>query len=248
MSMILAAALTWGLGAAATTNEVIASEIIEEPAWRRQVVMQRADGTIYNDGGAVGSAAETAAIDELAESAHEIAEAAQTVLTNQFARLREASSHAATNAVALAFAFAPESTRSNLTAYVVKTETNGTTDTQWVWYNRALALEPVRFVAYEMQGRAATNKVTWTDWDEPVDVTVDGRTWQGCHVCTVARPEWARGLSCLDRPNDILGGPSGFDFGDMLITVRGNPAFTGIITNRLTGATLYFDNGFLKGE
>lgn len=236
------------LGAASATNEVIISEIIEEPAWKRQVVMQDGDGEIINDSGAVGSAAETAAIDNVATNAHQIADAARVVLTNALERLHGAQSHAATNAIGLAFAFAPESQRTNLTGYVVKTESSGSIDTQWVWYNRELALKPSRFVAYEMQGRAETNKVTWVDWDSPQTVTIDGRTWQGCRVCTVTRPVWARGLPCLDRPNDILGGPSGFDFGDMLVTVGGVPAYTGIITNATTGATLYFDNGFLKGE
>ena len=50
-----------------------------------------------------------------------------------------------------------------------------------------------------------------------------------------------------DLPNDRLGGPSGFDFGDLLLTVGGVPAYTGIVSNGVTGAVLYFDNGFCKG-
>lgn len=42
-------------------------------------------------------------------------------------------------------------------------------------------------------------------------------------------------------------GPSGFDFGDLLVTVGGDPAYTGIVSNGVTGAVLYFDNGFCKG-
>ena len=47
--------------AGGTTNIVIVSEPVEEPAWKRQVVMQSADGGILNDSGQVGSAAEAAA-------------------------------------------------------------------------------------------------------------------------------------------------------------------------------------------
>lgn len=56
-----------------------------------------------------------------------------------------------------------------------------------------------------------------------------------------------QGVACLDLPNDRLGGPSGFDFGDLLVTVGGDPAYTGIVSNGVTGAVLYFDNGFCKG-
>ena len=234
---------------AASTNIVITSATIEEPAWKRQVVMKSgATGEIFNDDGTVGSAAESAAAGEAAEHAAEISDAANVAMTNAMRVLTDASANAATNAVGLALVVMPETSRTNLTAYVVKTETDGVTDTQWVWYNRQIDLEPNRFVAYETHDRAATNKVTWANWTNAVTVTHNGRTWEGCHVCTVVRPAWARGVTCLDLPNDRLGGPSGFDFGDLLVTVGGDPAYTGIVTNGVTGAVLYFDNGFCKGS
>lgn len=75
-----------------------------------------------------------------------------------------------------------------------------------------------------------------------------GRTWQGCHVCTVTRPTWAQGATCLDLPNDKLGGPQGFDFGDLTLTVGGRTPYTGFVTNNITGEVLYFDQGFNKGN
>lgn len=232
-----------------STNVVIVSQTIEEPAWRRHVVMQDgATGEIMNDEGTVGSAAETAAAGAAAEHAADISDAANVAMTNALRVLTDASANAATNAVALALVIMPETSRTNLTAYVVKTETDGTNDTQWVWWNYDISLPPNRFVVYQTHDHATTNKVTWTDWTNAVTVTHNGRTWEGCRVCTVARPAWARGGACLDLPNDRLGGPSGFDFGDLLLTMDGAPLYTGFVTNGVTGAVLYFDNGFNKGE
>lgn len=232
----------------AATNVVIVSETIEEPAWKRRVVMQNAAGEVFNDLGTVGSAAESAAAGEAASEAAEISDAANVAMTNALRVLTDTSASAATNAIGLALVLPPETSRTNLTAYVVKTETDGVTDTQWVWYNREIGLAPNRFVVYETYDRAATNKVTWANWTNTVTVTHNARTWEGCHVCTVTRPAWAQGVTCLDLPNDRLGGPSGFDFGDLLLTMDGGPLYTGYVTNGLTGAVLYFDNGFLKGE
>ena len=248
--LALAPAVAWGqLGAAASTNRVYTSETIEERAWRRDVVMRHEPtGEIYNDRDTVGSAAEVRAADAVAESAADMADAAHTALTNEVRRLEQAASGASTNALALALIVRPETTRTNLTFYVVKTETDGHTDTQWVWCNWDLAMAPNRFVVYETFGKCATNKFNWTDWNAKMNVTVNGRTWQGCRKGTVTRPGWARGESCLDLPNDRLGGPQGFDFGDLTITVGGRTPFTGFVTNNVSGEVMYFDQGFYKGN
>ena len=234
---------------AGSTNIVITSETMDEPAWKRQVVMKSgATGKIFNDSGKVGDAAESAATGELAELAGQIGDAAHTAMTNALQTLVDASAHAATNAIALAIAIRPEASRTNLTGYVVKTVSDGTNDTQYVWYNHDLAFPPNRFVAYETYGQATTNKVTWTDWTNAVTVVENGKTWQGCRVCTVTRPAWAQGEPCLDFPNETWGGPTGFDFGDMTITVAGDTPYTGFVTNGATGAVLYFDQGINKGN
>ena len=233
MAALCAAYAQGPLGApAGATNIVITSETVYEPAWKRSVVMQDGEGMIFNDDGSVGSAAESAA----------------SGVSNALVSLNVAGATAATNAIALALVVMPETSRTNLTAYVVKTETTGIVDTQWVWYNRQIDLAPNRYVVYETHDRAATNKVTWIDWQTTHTVTHKGRTWQGCHKCTVTRPVWAQGESCLDLPNDKLGGPAGFDFGDILLTMGGAPLYTGFVTNGVTGAVLYFDNGFCKGS
>lgn len=249
MVLLLSACCVYAQDRAAGTNIVITSDSVLEPAWNRRVVMQSgATGEIMNDGGAVGSAAESAASGAAAEHAAEISDAANVAMTNALRVLVDAGEGAATNAIGLALVVMPETSRSNLTAYVVMTETDGQTDTQWVWFNRQLDLEPNRFVVYQTYDRASTNKVKWVDWSTPTNIVYNGRAWEGCHVCTVQRPTWAYGLPCLDLPNERFGGPQGFDFGDMLITIGGVPAYTGFVTNGVTGAVMYFDNGFYKGE
>ena len=250
---VLAAVLPFAacaqLGASATTNRVFTSETIEERAWRRDVVMRHEPtGEIFNDSRTVGSAEEVRAAEAAAESAADMADGAHTAMTNEVRRLDEAAAGASTNALALALVVRPETSRTNLTFYVVKTETSGTVDTQWVWCNWDLAMVPNRFVVYQTFGRCSTNKFNWTDWTAKTNVTVNGRTWVGCRRGTVTRPDWAAGGSCLDLPNDRLGGPHGFDFGDLTITVGGRTPYTGFVTNGVTGEVLYFDQGINKGN
>ena len=250
---VLAAVLPFAacaqLGASATTNRVFTSETIEERAWRRDVVMRHEPtGEIFNDSRTVGSAAEVRAADAAAESAADMADGAHSAMTNEVRRLDEAAAGASTNALALALVVRPETSRTNLTFYVVQTTTDGAVDTQWVWCNWDLAMAPNRFVVYQTFGRCSTNKFNWTDWSQTTNITVNGRTWNGCHKGTVLRPTWAQGGSCLDLPNDRLGGPSGFDFGDLTITVGGRTPYTGFVTNGITGEVIYFDLGFYKGN
>lgn len=225
------------------------STVVTNAAWRRDAVMRHEPtGEIYNDHGRVGSAAEVAAANEAADGAASMAEAANDSMTNQMRRLEQAAASTSMNALALALVVRPETSRTNLTLYVVQTTTDGYTDTQWVWCNWSVDYPPNRFVVYQTFGQCATNKFTWADWSATTNVTVNGRTWYGCHKGTVTRPEWARGESCLDLPNDRLGGPQGFDFGDLTVTVGGRTPFTGFVTNNITGEVLYFDQGFNKGN
>lgn len=232
-----------------TSSLVYNSNVVTNRGWERSVVMRHEPtGAIYNDKRTVGSGAELRAADVAADAAAGIAEAAHDSMTNQVKRLDDVAATASTNALALALVIRPETTRTNLTYYVVKTESNGIVDTQWVWCNWSIDFPPNRFVVYQTFGQCSTNKFTWTDWSETTNVTVNGRTWYGCHKGTVTRPTWAQGASCLDCPNDTLGGQSGFDFGDLTITVGGRTPYTGFVTNDLTGEVFYFDQGFYKGN
>ncbi|MBQ4424097.1 MAG: hypothetical protein II872_07225, partial [Clostridia bacterium] len=91
--MSLATCMCFAQDRAAGTNVVIVSEIIEEPAWKRQVVMQDGEGDIFNDDGTVGSAAESAAAGEAAEHAAEISDAANVAMTNALRVLTDTSAN-----------------------------------------------------------------------------------------------------------------------------------------------------------
>lgn len=232
------------LGARLVTIE---SSNVVTRAWRRDVVTVDSEGHLAGDGGVVGEKASTDAIDATAASAGQIADAANQAMLDAMAYLYSNTNNMATNCVMVALQLEPEMAATNLTGYVVKTTTDGYTDHQWVWYNRMLALKPNRYVTYSYYGGSQNVKAEWVDWTtNGVSVTVDGVTWNGCHECTVTRPAFAAGETCLDLPNDVWGGANGIEWGDMLLTSRGVPLYTGFVTNGITDEVWYFDNGFRK--
>ena len=232
------------LGARLVTIE---SSNVVTRAWRRGVVTVDSEGHLSGDDGIVGEKASTEAIDATAEAAGQISDAANQSMLDAMQYLYSNTNNMATNCVMVALQLEPEMVASNLTGYVVKTTTDGYTDHQWVWYNKVLTLKPNRFITYSYYGGSQKVKAEWVNWTtNGVAVTVDGVTWNGCHECTVARPEFAAGETCLDLPNETWGGDNGIEWGDILLTSRGLPLYTGFVTNGVTGEVWYFDNGFRK--
>ena len=236
--------------AAPSTNVTLVSETKIENAWERKVVMRDGNGKIINDDKQVGESAEAAADREVAEQAGEISDAAKDAMLGQIKRLEDASKDAAKNAIAVALVMPPELTRENLTGFVVKETTDGSVDTQWVWYNKTLSLKPNRYVVYEGIANCVTSKCEWVSWNEDGEtVVVNGREWSGCHKCTVRRPAFAVSVPCLTNPNESRwGGMHGMEFGDMILTMDDKSLVTAIITNRFDATErVLFDNGFFKG-
>lgn len=236
--------------AAPSTNVTLVSETKIENAWQRKVVMKDGAGKIINDDEQVGEAADAAADREVAEQAGAISDAAKTAMLGQIQRLESASANAAKSAIAVALVMPPELTRENLTGFVVKETSDGSVDTQWVWYNRSLSLKPNRYVVYEGISNCATSKCEWVSWDADGETVVaNGREWSGCHKCTVRRPAFAARVPCLTNPNESRwGGPHGMEFGDMTLTMGDKALVTAIITNRFDATErVLFDNGFFKG-
>lgn len=223
----------------------IVSSNHNERAWRRDVVMvDGATGDIIGDNGTVGEKAATDAIDTAASNSYRIAVASQASMTNSMAYLYSHTNQMAQYCVMTALQIAPETVRSNLTGYVVQTTTVGNYDYQYVWYDRVMALKPVRYVEYSYYGGSESVKVEWQNWTtNGVPVTVDGKTWTGCHLCKVERPAFARNQVCLDLPNEKWG-KNGMTWGDMALRMDGNDLYTGFVTNGITGDVIYFDNGF----
>lgn len=231
------------------TNRVVVSKTVTEKAWERNVVTVDDLGQIHGDGGVVAEAAETSAINDVATRSGEIADSADASMKASLTYFMTKTNNMATAGLGIAIAFPPETDDPNIRGFVVLSETEGVNDVQWVHYNRELSLPPNRTVVYERNdGTVAKVKANWGKWDSAgTNLTVSGRSWNGVHRCTVARPTWAQGRACLDLPNEPWGGENGMDFGDIVLTHSGGiPYFTGYVTNGVAGVVAYFDNGFLK--
>lgn len=232
------------------TNRVVVSKTITSKAWKRDVVTVDQLGQIHNDSGRIAQTAETSAINEVAENAAGISDAATASMNSAMDFLLTKTNDMAQAGLGIAIAFPPETSDPNVRGFVVLTEYDSATgeDIQWVHYNRELSLSPNRTVVYETYGESVRVKCIWDKWDAAgTNLTVSGRVWQGCHKCRVPRPAFARGKSCLDIPNETWGSENGMEWGDMTLTdANGRNYYTGFVTNSVTHEVAYFDNGFLK--
>lgn len=233
-----------------TTNRVVTSKTVTELAWKRNVVTIDELGRIHGDGGVVAREVETSAINDVAERAWEVSEAANEAMRLSLDLVESKTNDMANAGIGFAIAFRPETDDPNLRGFVVKTEYDKDTnkDIQWVHYNVELSLPPNRTVTYETHDKVENVKCDWGSWDAAgTNMVVSGLAWEGLHRCTVSRPTWAVGKSCLDLPNDTWGGENGMDWGSMtLVDGNGRAYFTGYVTNGITHEVAYFDNGFLK--
>ena len=233
--------------AAGKTNLVIKSDTVESLGWTRQAVMVTPSNRVMDPSGKIVEAAEASVQSNEAERISAVADAAVAGMRDAFSALYAVTGNIPDVAYHVAVTLPPGDAPASLMGYVVKEESDGLVDTQWVWYSQSLAAPPVRRVEYTTPSGVFSQPVTWIDWkNDGETVTANGRTWNGCHKCEVVRPVVAWDLPALTRKNEIFGGSGGFDFGAALVTVGGKAAFTGVITNELTGEVMKFDNGVLK--
>ena len=234
------------------TNVTYSSTATNVVGLSRQTVSVTADGVVVDRSGTIVAAADTIAVDKAAAEVGGISEAARDAMRGGLEGLYTATQNMASASYAIRLSVRPETERANLTSYVVDVDSDGTTDTLWVWYNRELAVAPNRSQTYEYFGGYELAKCTWTDSEgaawvpEGTTRTVNGRTWTGVHKCVCERPAWARGLQCQHIRNDTWGGNAdGFAFGNIVPLIGGAVPYTGWVTNRITGAKMaYFENGF----
>lgn len=232
---------------AAVTNIHLVSDSYESKAWTRQAVLATPSNTIMDLSGVFVATAEAVAQSNEAERVATISDAAIEGMRSAFLALYAVTGNVPDNAYHVAMAIPPQESPRSLMGYVVKEETDGITDTQWVWYSERLAAAPVRHVEYTTPAGTFSQSAKWIAWNaDGENITINGRTWKGCHKCTIPRPESAKNIPALSRRNEIFGGENGFDFGAAIVTVGGKGAFTGEVTNDLTGVVLRFDNGILK--
>ena len=232
---------------AAVTYVNIVSDEFQSKAWTRQTVMATPSNTIKDLSGVFVGVAEAVAHSNEAERIAAVSDAAKEGMRSAFIALYAVTGNVPDVAYHTAITIPPQESPRSLMGYVVKEETDGVTDTQWVWYSETLYAAPVRHVEYTTPSGTFSQSAKWVSWSaEGETLEINGRTWKGCHKCMIPRPKSAQYLPALSRRNEIFGGENGFDFGSALVTVSGKGAFTGEVTNDLTGVILRFDNGILK--
>lgn len=219
--------------AAVTTNLVISSTVTNMLGLSRQAVMGAPGGRVIDRSGTVVSYADAVAQMTTATNLQRIAAATMQGVTNALETLwavtNQIPEHTDHIALYLPYATLP----ANLAGEVVSEGSDGTTDWQTVRYSQYLSIAPNRHVKYTYLNVTATVECVWDAWNPSSLV----------HRCTMTRPTMLRGRLIRSYAHDRMGGPKGFDFGSALVTVDGEPTFTGAWTNRLTGAVHFFRNG-----
>lgn len=233
---------------AAVTNTWLVSNSTNVKAWTRQAVMVRPDKkTIIDPSETFVDAATAAAESNTVDKLSQLADAAKAGMDEAVAALTGVTNQVPPNAYMVTLAVPPPSAPAALMGFVVKESTDGTTDTQWVWYSHRLARKTIRRVVYKTPTGEFSQDVEWENWTaEGETIEAYGRTWYGCHKCTIPRPKAAQGISAVSRLNEVFGGAIGFDFGGVAVLVGGRLAITTNLVNAATGETMRIENGFIK--
>lgn len=253
VSLILAAVTVFGDGM--KTNVVIESDEKDSLGYTRQVLMGDQNTNLVDRSGVVVTKAETVALDLSADEVKTIANATVAGTEEALDDLYGKTNTMAKYSKNYQLYFPPETTRSNITGYVAKESTDGTTDYQWVWYNYRFTMKPIRQVAYcgsvqTQEVKSVWLKVNEEEGWEPDGVSVTdefGQVWNGCHKCKLVRPTWAQGKRCYSRKNDRIGERGGFSLGDANMTIDGIVPVTGVFTNYLNHCIEYVDKGITTG-
>jgi hypothetical protein len=231
----------------AITNVHLVSQGTNIAAWTRQAVMAQPDNTIIDPSGVFVGGAEAAAQSNAADRVMQVSEAAIVGMRQAVGSLQAVTNQVPNAAYHVALAIPPPSAPVSLMGCVVKESTDGIVDTQWVWYSHRLLRKPIRRVVYQTPSGEISQNAEWVDWDADGEtLTAYGRTWHGCHKCTIIRPIAARGISAVSRLNEVFGGESGFDFGSLIVTVGGRVGITTNLVNQATGAKISIKNGFFQ--
>ena len=241
------AELADGAETAAVTNTWLISNSANVKAWTRQAVMVKPDNKIIDYSETFVDTATAAAQSNTVDKIAGLSDAAKAGMDEAIDGLEAVTNQVPPNAYHVAVSIPPPTAPASLMGFIVKQETDGTTDTQWVWYSHRLTRKPVRRVVYKTPTGEFSQNVTWETWKADGEtIKAYGRTWQGCHKCTIPRPKAAQGISAVTRLNEVFGGSSGFDFGGILVMVGGRAAITTNLVNAATGETMRIDNGFIK--
>ncbi len=222
----------------AITNRLYVSQIERTLAWRRQPVFVNQDGSLVDASGTLVSCAEVASLGDVIANISNVAHTAFAGMSNAVAVLSAATNAIPPRSLHYALHLVPR-VRANLCGYVVREGSDGTNDWQEVYYSRPLLFAPRRFVEYVSPGVTNTVEAVWDGWH------AFGSANDGIHRCTVVRPRPLWGLPCQTAPVERWGGDRGFAFGAFEVSVDGVLAWSGEVTNRVSGDVWVFEKGVL---
>jgi hypothetical protein len=215
------------------TNLVITSDEVVELGLSRQALLDGGNGKVIDRSGTVVSHADVIALNVLAKNIHHVSDAIHKGVTEGMQELWDVTNQIPEHAEHIALYLPRQRIPLNLTGEVISEGSDGVTDWQIVEYSQLLTIAPNRHVEYTYLNVTATVECVWDEWDK------DSYT----HRCTFTRPTALRGKLINSRWHETIGGPKGFDFGSALVTVDGEPTYTGVWTNALTGKIYNFRNG-----
>lgn len=215
------------------TNLVITSDEVLELGLTRQALLDGGNGKVIDRSGTVVSHADVTALNVLAKNIHHVSDAIHKGVTEGMQELWDVTNQIPEHAEHIALYLPRQRIPLNLTGEVISEGSDGVTDWQIVEYSQLLTIAPNRHVEYTYLNVTATVECVWDEWDK------DSYT----HRCTFIRPTALRGKLINSRWHETIGGPKGFDFGSALVTVDGEPTFTGTWTNSVTGEIYNFRNG-----
>ena len=237
-----AAVCALALGAAAAaTNVWLVSDVALLPGWRRDAVME--DGTnLVDRTGRVAAKADGAAVEAVSDGACEVSEAAVAAMDAALRGLSSVTGQLPSRARHAVLLVRPDlAARAALTFALTNAavSADGRTLTFVASANRLLASPPSMTLAFGdgVSGDEAA-KVRWTGgWDAA----------GAAHAGAAEIPAKYRGRPVCLYENVRLGDGAGlFDFGSLVVTVGGRPAWNGAVTNAADGAELRVENGFFK--
>jgi hypothetical protein len=215
------------------TNLVITSDEVIVLGLTRQALLDGGNGKVIDRSGTVVSHADVVALNVLAKNIHHVSDAIHKGVTEGMQELWDVTNQIPEHAEHIALYLPRQRIPLNLTGEVISEGSDGVTDWQIVEYSQLLTIAPNRHVEYTYLNVTATVECVWDEWDK------DSYT----HRCTFTRPTALRGKLINSRWHETIGGPKGFDFGSALVTVDGEPTYTGVWTNALTGKIYNFRNG-----
>ena len=233
LAIIFATAAPIADGEKAATNLVITSDEVMELGLSRQALLDGGNGKVIDRSGTVVSHADAAAQMALATNLQEIARATAGGVTNALQSLWDVTNQIPSHAEHVALYVPRQALPLNLTGEVISEGSDGVTDWQMVKYSQLLTIAPNRHIEYSYFDVTASVECVWDKWEK------DSYT----HRCTFTRPMALRGKLINSRWHETIGGAKGFDFGSALVTVDGDPTFTGAWTNSITGEIHNFHNG-----